>query len=261
VLALVILGVVGGGCGSGRVSTTLAPLAGADASAPGTATPTVTRTVRPAPPTGAEKEALEGSTTTLANGATTTAGTGTTTTARATTTLRGTTNTTKKATTTSQAPPTTARGDVVLEVAGPSDTRDFSMTELKALPATEGWGGWKNQFGNITAPMQWRGVSVRALMDLVGGGNSIVAVASDGYEQSFSGAEINGDVPMYNPSSGDAVSSISGTLSIIIAYSQGGAAIGSAQGPVRIALVSPQKDQVTDGTSWVKWVVKIKVNP
>ena len=46
------------------------------------------------------------------------------------------------------------------------------MAELKAMPAIQGWGGWKNQFGNITAPMQWQGVSVRALMELVGGGTT-----------------------------------------------------------------------------------------
>ena len=65
---------------------------------------------------------------------------------------------------------------------------------------------------------------------------------------------------MYDPATGDTVSSISGSLSIIVAYSEDGAAIGPSQGPIRIALVSPQKDQVTDGTNWVKWVVKIKVN-
>ena len=86
------------------------------------------------------------------------------------------------------------------------------MADLKAMSYTEGWGGWKNQLGNITAPTFWRGVSVTALMDLVGGGNSIVAVASDGYEQTFSAAEVGGAIAMYDPVTGDTVTSITGSL-------------------------------------------------
>ena len=148
---------------------------------------------------------------------------------------------------------------MVLRVVGPSGTKELSIADLKAMSAVDGWGGWKNQLGNITAPMQWRGVPVKALMQLVGGGGSVDVVASDGYEQSFSSAELDGAVPMYDPVTGADVSSISGSLSAIVAYSQNGKAIGSGEGPLRIAFVSPQKDQVTDGSSWAKWVVRINV--
>ena len=134
------------------------------------------------------------------------------------------------------------------------------MAELKAMPYVEGWGGWKNQLGNITAPTFWRGVSVTALTELAGGGSSIVAVASDGYEQPFSAGELGGAIAMYDPVTGDTVSTIGGNLLAILAYAENGAAIGSGQGPLRIAFVSPGKDQVTDGGKWVKWVVELRVN-
>jgi hypothetical protein len=134
------------------------------------------------------------------------------------------------------------------------------MADLKAMSYTEGWGGWENQLGNITAPTFWRGVSVTTLMELAGGGGSVVVVASDGYQQTFTAAQLGGAIAMYDPVTGDAVSSISGKLRAIVAYSGNGAAIGSDQGPLRIAFVSPGQDQVTDGGNWVKWVVELRVD-
>jgi DMSO/TMAO reductase YedYZ molybdopterin-dependent catalytic subunit len=147
----------------------------------------------------------------------------------------------------------------ILSVTGPSGTREFSMADLQALPATEGYGGWKNKAGVITAPMPWKGVSVRTLMNLVGGGTSVTVTASDGYEETLSADELNGGVTTYNPATGQEIDKISGTLSVIVAYQQDGAAISPADGPLRIAFVSPGQDQVTDGNGWEKWVVGIKV--
>jgi hypothetical protein len=134
------------------------------------------------------------------------------------------------------------------------------MAELKAMSPVEGWGGWKNQLGNITAPTRWKGVAVSTLTDLVGGGSSVVVVASDGYQQTFSAGQLGGAIPMYDPATGDTVSSVTGGLRAIIAYSENGTAIGSDQGPIRLAFVSPGRDQVTDGSNWVKWVVELRVN-
>ena len=64
---------------------------------------------------------------------------------------------------------------------------------------------------------------------------------------------------MYDPATKQAITSISGNLSVILAYSQNGAAIGSSDGPLRIAFVSSGQDQVTDGSNWEKLVVAIKV--
>jgi hypothetical protein len=134
------------------------------------------------------------------------------------------------------------------------------MAELKGMSSVEGWGGWKNQLGNITAPTLWKGVTVAALAQLVGGGGGVVIVASDGYEQPFTAAELAGGVAMYHPSTGSQISTIEGSLKVIVAYSQSGAPIGADYGPLRIAFVSPENEQVTDGSSWVKWVVELRMN-
>ena len=106
------------------------------------------------------------------------------------------------------------------------------MADLKAMSYTEGWGGWKNQLGNITAPTYWRGVSVTALMDLVGGGSSIVVVASDGYEQSVLRGRGGRRHRHVRPGTGDTITSITAAVSsAIVAYSQNGAPIGSDYGP------------------------------
>ena len=147
----------------------------------------------------------------------------------------------------------------ILSVTGPSGTQEFTIAQLKALPATEGYGGWKNRIGNITAPTLWKGVSVQALMGLVGGGSSVTLVAADGYKEDLSAGQLSGQVNMYDPTTGDAKTSIGGSLSIIIAYAQNGGAISSSDGPLRLAFVSPGQDQVTDGSSWEKMVVSITV--
>jgi len=133
------------------------------------------------------------------------------------------------------------------------------MAQLKAMPANSGWGGWKNKVGNITGPSLWKGVSVRALTSLVGGGSSVTLTASDGYAPTLSAGQLNGSVAMFDPTTGEAITSISGSLHVIVAYSEDGGAISSDQGPLRLAFVSSEKDQVTEGSSWVKLVIALKV--
>jgi hypothetical protein len=147
----------------------------------------------------------------------------------------------------------------ILSVSGPSGTVDLSMAELKAMPATEGYGGWKNVLNNIMGPLLWKGVSIDALMDLVGGGSSVTVTASDGYQTTLSADELNGGVTMYDPATGNTITTIGGKLSVIVAYQESGAALSSDQGALRIALVSPGQDQVTDSRNWVQQVVAIKV--
>lgn len=264
--AVVILGVLWSGCGGsdppGSTSPTASASSGSTTSgvtATSAGSSAVPRAVTSAPTAIAETASTATAKTTTTLGPTTATAGATTTTAKTTTTARPTT-TTARPTTTTAAATTTTKGEVLLRVTGPSGTRELSMADLKAMSSTEGWGGWKNQFGNITAPMLWRGVSVRALMDLAGGGGSVVVVASDGYEQAFSSDDLAGGVTMYHPKTGEEISSITGSLRTIIAYAEGGNAIGTGQGPLRIAFVSPEKEQVTDGTLWAKWVVKINVN-
>jgi hypothetical protein len=205
--------------------------------------------------------ATEGATTTVsaASPATSAAPGGSTTTGAATTTATTAkaTTTTAKATTTTTAKPTTtaaASGPVVLKLSGPSGTKTFTMAELKALPAVSGYGGWKNQVGNITQPAAWKGPSLNSLMKLVGGGSTVTVIASDGYSSTvIPGASMG----MYDPATGESIQGISVTA--ILAYAKDGGAIGGEEGPLRIAFVSPEKNQVTDGSDWARMVVELRV--
>ncbi len=197
--------------------------------------------------------------TTTSRPATTTTTKPTTTTVKSTTTTVKPTTTTAKATTTTAKPTTTtAKADVVLTLSGPGGTKELSMADLKALSATSGYGGWKNQLGNITAPAAYKGVTVNKLLDLVGGGGSALVTASDGYQAVLSGSELSGQCNMYDPASGEAITGISGSVKVILAYSKNGKSLSSGDGPLRIAFVSPEKDQVTDSDQWVKSVTSIK---
>ncbi len=132
------------------------------------------------------------------------------------------------------------------------------MAELKAMEATEGYGGWKNQLENITAPTPWKGVSLRALMDLVGGSGSVTVVASDGYGATLSADQAGGSVNTYDAATGQATSGVA--VKVIIAYAKGGAALSSGEGPLRLAFVTSENNQVTDSDMWVKKVVELRVN-
>jgi hypothetical protein len=164
------------------------------------------------------------------------------------------------ATTTAAKPTTTtAGGPVVLKVSGPSGVKQLSMADLKGMTATSGYGGWKNDVQNISGPYAWKGVSVRALMELVGGGGSATFVASDGYSQTLSVDMIGGSLTTYDPATGEEITSINGRVKAIVAYAKDGAALSSSEGPLRLAFVSPAKDEVTTSKYWVRQVIELDV--
>jgi hypothetical protein len=137
------------------------------------------------------------------------------------------------------------------------------MAQLKSMAAVQGYGGFKNQLGTITAPAVLKGVSVPTLLATVGGlpsGHSLRVTASDGYTMTFSYGQVeHGDFTMFDPSTGDEITHISGSLQMIVAYSKNGIALGADEGPLRLALVSAQSDQLTPSASWVKYVAKIEL--
>ncbi len=149
---------------------------------------------------------------------------------------------------------------VALTVRGPERTVSLSMSEIKAMAPTAGYGGWKNVLDNITPPRPYRGVSLRALMGLVGDGSTVTLVASDSYEQDFTPDEIAGAVATYDPSTGRATDGYSGVITPAVAYELNGAPISEKEGgPLRIVFLSPSPDQVTDSKLWVKFVSTVNV--
>jgi len=150
----------------------------------------------------------------------------------------------------------------ILTVSGPSAGLTFTRAELEALPVTEGYAGIKSSTGEITLPATYRGVSLADLAEVAGGlapGNGLNLVAKDGYAITFSEDQaLNGAFIAYDPATGDELKSPPG-LTAILAYEREGEPISDDFGPLRVAIVSEEGNQVTDGHWSVKWVTAVEL--
>jgi hypothetical protein len=150
-----------------------------------------------------------------------------------------------------------------LRVTGPSGTELFTMSEVQALESAQGFGGTKNKVGTIVGPNLYQGVAVLDLLGVVGGipaGSGLKVVASDGYVASFNYEQVHdGGFAMFDPATGDPTTTITGALQMIVAYAKDGSPIAAGDGPLRIAIVSPEADQVTGSGSWAKMVARLEV--
>jgi hypothetical protein len=137
----------------------------------------------------------------------------------------------------------------------------LNETDIAELPSYKGYGGFKNQLGNVRGLGNYTGVSLNTLCDLVGGLTSTCTVnvsASDGYWSNFTFDEVvNGNFVTYD-SNGDEVSHSQPLVPIVAYYFNDGNISESSGGPLRLAIVGPE-GLVTNSTHWVKWVVRIEV--
>ena len=260
VLAILLLALLAASCGGSKqdvTSTTAAATASTSATTAATSAPASTAGGESTDTTGGMPATSD---TTLAATETTNPATSTSATAapgQVTTTIPAPPTTAKATTTTAKATTTTAApsGPVVLTVSGPSGTKKFSMADLKAMTAVSGYGGYKNQAGTLTPPDSYTGVSLRSLMQLVGGSGGLTVVASDSYTITMSAAEAAGQVAEFGPATGDSISGVA--VTVIVAYAKNGGGLGG-DGPLKIAFVSPGKNQLTTGNQWAKMVVELR---
>ena len=162
-----------------------------------------------------------------------------------------------------QASPSPAdTGPVVLTVKGDDATRTFTMGELKALPAYEGYAGIKSSTGVITPPSVYRGVPLTELAELVGGiteANGVTIVAKDGYGMTFSYRQIAGDgFTTFDPATGEEEPP-DGELTVIVAYDHEGEPIAEDDGPLKLAIAQDTPAQVTEGHWAIKWLSEVSV--
>jgi len=157
-----------------------------------------------------------------------------------------------------------AEDPVVLTLVGNGQTKEYTLTEVQALPAYEGWYGVINSHGTITPPQPVKGVALATLLDEVGGmneGQSCDITASDGYGMTYLYKEaIGGDVPVYNVETG-AEEDPAKPVTAVLLYEQNGAPLGVEQGgPLRTAFCQDvDVDQIVDGHLLVKWVNRIQL--
>jgi DMSO/TMAO reductase YedYZ molybdopterin-dependent catalytic subunit len=156
-------------------------------------------------------------------------------------------------------------GETVLEVVGLEGTKSYTLDQIKAMQSTEGYGGMKSSTGRITPPMLVKGVLLQDLFAEVGGAPEDMAMsimAKDGYEMTMSVAQLDsGDFLTYDMVTG-AEKEVEGPLKVIVAYENDGKPLDpDSDGPLRLGIVSPEMNQVTDGHWWVKWVTKVQIKP
>ncbi len=147
---------------------------------------------------------------------------------------------------------------VTIEIVTAAETRAVTLAELQQLPVTEGYAGIKSSTGRITPPSTYTGVAISDLVTLVGGieeNMGINVVADDGYSITFSYNQImNGEFITYDPATGNELASPP-ELTLIIAYARDGEPLPEdSDGSARLAIVSAENNQVTDGHWSVKWV-------
>lgn len=162
------------------------------------------------------------------------------------------------------APPTaTPAPQPILEVVGPAGSKSLTLEDLKKLEVLEGEAGTKSSTGKITPPVVHRGVSLLTLVELLGPlepGMGVNAVAKDGYAITFSYEQLTkGTFVAYDPATGDELKT-PGSLTAMLAFEREGQPLNAeSDGTLRIVIISPKRDQVTDGHWSVKWINKLEV--
>jgi hypothetical protein len=153
------------------------------------------------------------------------------------------------------------RTGVVLTLTGPSGTQEFTLAEFKALPSAQGYGGWKNSVNNVTGPRPYKGVSIAALMSLVGGGTTVTVTASDRYAANYAAGDVAGHPEkVFDPITKTQIANYPGNLTMVLAYEADGQKLSSSEGLLRIGFISAAADQVTDSKLWASQVAMIEVH-
>lgn len=157
----------------------------------------------------------------------------------------------------------------ILTLTGPAGTQEFTMAQLKALAAVEGFGGFKNKVGTITGPDAFKGVSLATLITLAGGGTKVTAMASDEYKVTYNADKLAGKVLLYDPTTGDTIYDPAvegatipaevGAITTTLIYEQDGKLLSSDQAPLRIGFLSADDNQVSHSGSWAKQLVALTV--
>jgi DMSO/TMAO reductase YedYZ molybdopterin-dependent catalytic subunit len=106
---------------------------------------------------------------------------------------------------------------------------------------------------------------LKTLAELLGPldpGMGVNVVAKDGYAITFSYDQLTkGTFTAYDSATGDELKS-PGDLTAVLAFERDGKPLPEdSDGTLRVVIISPKRDQVTDGHWSVKWVNKLEVKP
>jgi hypothetical protein len=135
----------------------------------------------------------------------------------------------------------------------------LTNAQIKDMSTVEGYGATKDEAGVLSAVRQYRGVAIKDLMALVGGGTTVDMVSIDGSKVSYTADQVNGVVTTYDPGTGEE-NTIAGPMTMILALIVDDNPIGSSDGPLRVAFVTPTAEQATMSSLWAGRVMGIVVH-
>ncbi len=144
------------------------------------------------------------------------------------------------------------------------EVTQVTWDQLRGMETIEGYGGILNTVGRITPPSRYKGVPLAELTDLAGGldeTTGLQVVASDEYAVTFSRAQVeSGSVVTFDPETGEPTT-IEAPPAAVVAYERESERLSDDDGPLRVAYVTEEPVQVTDGHLWVKMVALLRLVP
>jgi tungstate transport system substrate-binding protein len=158
---------------------------------------------------------------------------------------------------------TTGTEATALTVINGTTTKTYTLSVLKALPATVGSGATKNKAGTITGPNKYVGVSLTDIITAAGGmtdKQSVTVTAGDGFTKTFTYAQIYQGTFNVMDKTGNPATATTQPF-VLLTYLKDGVVLDSTTGPIQVGIMTAA-DQVSESSMWVKLAVKIEiVNP
>lgn len=141
-----------------------------------------------------------------------------------------------------------------------TDRMGTSQTvDVLSLPQLRYEASYKRSSGTIVGPFTYEGPSLLSVLALMGGmndGDAVQLISDDGYRMSLTYEQVNGEVAVYDEA-GQALEEYERPVMMLAVSSDNPA---FAQGNIRAIYAGP-KVPLTDGHTWVKGVIEIKVVP
>lgn len=150
---------------------------------------------------------------------------------------------------------------VVLTVTKEDTKKEYTMTDLNALGATESKGGILTSIGNVIGPDDCKGFAILDVIEDFGGlaaNEAVRVIAKDGYAMTFSYQQLTEGMFTTFDSSTKEEKACDNVEVILMSELNGTALDEEKSGKLRLAVLS-DNDTITEGHWWVKWVENIEI--
>lgn len=148
----------------------------------------------------------------------------------------------------------------ILTLTKGTESKSYTMEELKEMPATEWVGYMRHNDGRIEGPIHAKGVTVLDLCDTVGGIDTTEAAeanAPDGFVELPYKSIVESNFKTYDATTGKECPH--GDVITLLAYEQDGQPLDKSSGPLRIMILAGE-NVATHGYLWMEQITKIDIH-